>query len=79
LQRMLQERCGLSAEVAHGPAEGIAAVLDERFGFRDPELRPLLEGLNGTDRISPARALTLMQSMHRVTGQLYQRIQASRH
>lgn len=79
LQRMLQEQCGLSAEVAHGPAEGIAAALDERFGFRDPELRTLLESLNESDRISPARALTRVQSLHRLTGQLYQRIRTSRH
>ena len=78
LQRTLQEQCGFSAEVTQGSSGGIVAALEERFGFRDPELPTLLDSLQGTDRISPARALTMVQTLHRITGQLHKRVRTPR-
>ncbi len=67
LLAMLERQCGLSRELLAAGPERVAAELRARFGFDDPAFASSMEeAAASTGRITPARALHLVQELHRL-------------
>ena len=66
LLSVLERECGISRETLRSDSERVAAELSARFNFNDPALAQTLDESAVTERIPPARALQLVQELHRL-------------
>ena len=70
LMHLLERGCALPRETLHGPATGIANILQARFGYANAALPALLDQSAGDERLPPARALTMVQALDAICADL---------